>query len=157
MPEAPPARIKPEETKPENGTKSSIQYQYKFDPGEDFSETALFVKGVVRGTIWISGNTPVLYRSLTGEEVDRINAAVKVTPDMSVTTFNTEVTYWNLAHSIEKIGETRIEGAVEEKIKRFRSMAAPILTRLQLGYLEFNLHIEELFKGKEVGELAKKS
>jgi len=158
MPEAPPAKAPVQESKPENGAPSKLmKYEFRFEPGEDFSETALFVKGFVCGTVWISGNTPVVFRSMTGEDVDKINDTVKIKPDMTVAQFNTQITYWNLAFAVEKIGETKMDGSPEEKVKRFQAMAAPILARLQLAYLEFNAHIEELFKGKEVGDLAKKS
>lgn len=132
-------------------------YTLKFEPLEDFSEMALFVKGRVRGKVWVTDRIPVVYRTLIGSEIDAVNAAVKVREGMSITQYNTESSYHNLAHTVEQVGDVKLEGTVEERLQKIRAMAAPVLTRLLAGYLEFNDRVSDLFAGKEASEIAKKS
>lgn len=132
-------------------------YMLKFEPVGEFSETELFMKGVVRAKLWLSDVTVARLKSMTGDEVDKINEAVKVTPTMTTTQYNTEITYHNIAHSLEAINDTPYAGTFEERLKKIRSMASAVLGRLTIAYLEFNDHIDEIFTGKGVAELAKKS
>lgn len=154
-PPAPPQETEEEAREETEGEKSP--YTLRFEPGSEFDETTLFLKGRVRGTLWISEAVPVVMRSLTGREVDAINEAVKIKEGMSVHQFNTEVTYWNLTYALESISGKRPPEAVEERLEWLKDLAAPILSRLQVAYLEFSDHVADLFKGKEGGALAKKS
>lgn len=150
MPETPTAS-------PPQETEKPYEYTLKFEPVGDFNETELFVKGFVKGRLWLSDKMTVVYRSLIGTEVDAINEAVKIVPGMTITHFNTEQTYHNLAHSIEEVGGKKFEGTLEEKLQRIRPMAGPILARLSLAYLEFGHHVDDLFKTNGGLETAKKS
>lgn len=132
-------------------------YSLKFDPAEDFSETTLFVKGCVRGTIWISQTMKIAMRSLLSEEGDKINEEVKVKADTTISAYQSEITYWNLAYAIEAIGGEPFSGTLPEKIKKLRGMATAVLMRMAMAYLEFNGHVDDLFRGKEALDLAKKS
>jgi hypothetical protein len=148
---APPEKPKPEPEKLEN------RYILKFEPVGVFSETELFVKGFLRGKIWVSDQTTVTFRSLTGEETDKIDEVVKIKPGMSQREYNTQTTYYNLAYGVEAIGEEKLSGTAEEKVKRLKSMASAVVARISLAWLEFNGHVDELFVGKGGLELAKKS
>lgn len=144
---------------PETPDKPAEERKYilKFEPVGEFSETELFVKGCVRGKIWISDQTPLLMKSLTGEETDKVDEAVRVKPGMSQREYNTQTTYYNLAYSIEAIGDKKLDGPIEDRVKQIRAMAAPVLGRMSLAILEFGIHVDELFVGKGGLELAKKS
>ncbi len=158
MPEAtpaPPPAAPAEATPPQSPPKKT--YTLKFEPGEDFTEVALYTKGVVRGKIWISPAVVVDMRSLSAKEVDEINSAVKITDGMTTNHYNTEITYQNLAHSIDKIGNEKLDPDIGKRIEKLKSMAAPVVTRLSLAYLEFNSRVDDLFVGKEALETAKKS
>jgi glutamine cyclotransferase len=132
-------------------------YTLKYEPIGEFSETELFVKGVVRAKFWLSDGIVARLKSLTGEDVDKVNDAVKATPQMTVTQYNTEITYHNLAHSLEAINDTIYSGSFEDRLKKVRAMASAVLGRLTVAYLEFNDHVDELFAGKGGSDLAKKS
>jgi hypothetical protein len=132
-------------------------YTLRFEPIGEFNETELFLKGVIRAKVWISEKVCARFKSMTGEDVDKVNEAVKVTPQTTASQYNTEITYHNLAHSIEAVGETAFSGTVDERLKKIRAMASAVLGRLTMAYLEFNDHVDELFVGKGVGDLAKKS
>jgi hypothetical protein len=151
-PEAAAAEVKDQPT-----AKKERVYSFKFEPDPEFTETALFLKGSIRGKIWISDMTSVVMRSLLCDEVDKINDAVRIKEGMSINAYQTEITYWNLAFSTVRLGDAFFEGTTEEKIKKLRQMASPILMRLSMAYLEFSDHVDDLFKGKEALAIAKKS
>jgi hypothetical protein len=167
MPEAPPVAQKPTPppvapaapaaAEPQKEAKQARAYSLKFEPDKDFNETTLFLKGSVTGKVWISAAVPVSLRSLTGEEVDKINEAVTVKDGMSLQAYQTDLTYWNLAFSVTAIGSEPFSGTTEEKLAKLRKMATAVLTRMALAYLEFNSRVSELFDGKEATEVAKKS
>lgn len=133
------------------------KYTLKFEPVGEFTETELFTRGTVRGKVWITDTLAARFRSLTGEDVDRVNEAVKVTPQTTAAQYNTEITYHNLANSLEGVGDTTISGPVEDRLKKIRAMSSAVLQRLTVAYLEFNDHVDEIFVGKGVADLAKKS
>lgn len=135
----------------------SYEYRLKFEPVGEFTEAELFVHGSVKGKAWLSEQSNVIFRSLIGTEVDEINTVVKATPDMTVNHFHTELTYRNLAHSMVEFGGKSFDGSIEEKLKKIRAMAGPILARLSIAYLEFGHHVDELFVGKVGLDTAKKS
>lgn len=143
-------------TKPDIKAPPPKTYTLKFEPIGEFNETELFTRGVLRAKFWLSEGIVARFKSLTGEDVDRINDAVKTTAQMTVTQYNTEITYHNLAHSLEAINDTIYSGTFEERLKKVRAMASAVLGRLTVAYLEFNDHVDELFAGKGDG-LAKKS
>lgn len=147
----------PPETPQAESEKQQRKYILKFEPVGAFSETELFIKGFVRGKVWVSDQIPVVMRSLTGEETDKVDEAVKVKPGMSQREYNTLTTYYNLAYAIESVGDKKLDGAIEDRVKYFKAMAAPILGRMALAVLEFGGHVDELFVGKGGAELAKKS
>ena len=155
MADSPPATA--EQTPASPAALKAPEYMLKWEPIGEFSEEALFTKGTVRAKVWISDKTAVHYRSLGGEEVYKINEGIKVAEGMSVSHFRTEQTYWNLAFSVETIGDKAFEGTFAEKLARVRVMAAPILSRLSFGYLEFSGHVDDLFVGKKGDDVAKKS
>lgn len=132
-------------------------YTLPWDPVGKFDEETLFVQGRIQAKFWLSSTITVVFRSLLGEEIDKINEAVKVGKEMSIGHFNTEITYQNYAYSLVRIRDEDFSGTLEEKLAKIRALPAPILIRLQLAYLEFNDHIDDLFVGKEVLDLAKKS
>lgn len=132
-------------------------YSMKFEPDVDFNETTLFIKGAVRGIVWISAATQIGMKSLLAEESDKINDEVKVKDGMTISTYQAEITYWNLAYAIESIGSKPFEGSVQDKIKKLRGMATAVLVRMSMAYLEFCGHVDDLFRGKEALDLAKKS
>jgi len=132
-------------------------YALKFEPDQDFNETTLFVKGTVRGTVWISAAIQLGLRSLLAEESDKINDEVKIKDGMTISTYQAEITYWNLAYAIESIGGKPFEGSVQDKIKQLRGKATAVLVRMSMAYLEFCNHVDDLFRGKEALDLAKKS
>jgi hypothetical protein len=159
MPEAPPAatEAKPA-TQPEAApAKKERVYTFKFEPDPEFTETALFLNGSIRGRIWVSDVTHLVMRSLLSEDVDRINSEVRIKEGMSINAYQTEITYWNLALSIVRLGDKGFDGTTEEKVAKLRKMASPILMRLSMAYLEFCDHVDDLFKGKEALAVAKKS
>lgn len=145
-PEAPPAASKP-------------TYTLKFEPVGDFTDMEIYLKGCVRGKFWLSENVIAQMKSLTGEEIDTINAAVKPETTWTVTRYNTEVTNLNLALSLEKVSDRIFGGTLEEKVAAIRKMGAPILSRMQLAFVELNERVNELFaiKGKEAENQVKKS
>lgn len=147
----------PEQDQAPDPAPSNSRYILKFEPSAEFNETELFVKGTVRGKVWISEQTALSMKSLTGEETDKIDDLVKIKPGMSQREYNTLTTYYNLAFAVERIGDKPVDGPVEERVKHFRGMAAPILSRMALAYLEFNGHVDDLFVGKGAQDLAKKS
>lgn len=153
MPDAAQADPKP----PAPAAVQPYPYKLVFEPVGDFSEAELFIKGFVSGKIWLSDKNFVIMRSLIGTEVDEINEKVKVTADMTVSHFNTEITYNNLARSIKELAGKPFDGTVDEKLSKIRGIAGPILARLSMAYLEFGHHVDELFVGKEGGDTAKKS
>ncbi len=157
MPDAPQVAAPPQSPAQPPPPPPPKVYTLGFEPIGEFSETELFLKGVIRAKLWISEKVPAHFRSLTGEDVDKVNEAVKVTPQMTASQYNTEITYHNLAHSIEAIGGAPFTGTVDERLKKIRAMASAVLGRLTMAYLEFNDHVDELFVGKGVGDLAKKS
>ncbi len=132
-------------------------YTLKFEPIGAFTADELFVKGFLKGKFWISDTIVARFRSMTGEDVDKINEAVKVSASTTVAHYNTEITYRNLAHSLEAINDTVFSGDVEDRVKKVRSMPSALLGRLSLAYLEFNDRIDSLFIGKEAEGVAKKS
>jgi hypothetical protein len=154
MPDAPQVAAPPQSPAQAPPPKT---YTLRFEAAGEFNETELFLKGVIRAKIWISEKVCVRFKSMTGEDVDKVNEAVKVTPQMTASQYNTEITYHNLAHSIEAVGETQFSGTIDERLKKIRAMASAVLGRLTMAYLEFNDHVDELFVGKGVGDLAKKS
>lgn len=133
------------------------KYILKFEPIEPFTEAELFAKGFVRGKTWISDQKTAVLRSLTGEETDKIDEACRIKPGMSQREYNTLTTYYNLAYAVEMMDDQKLNGTVEDKVKHLKALAAPILTRLSLAWLEFNARVDELFVGKGGVELAKKS
>ena len=148
----------PPETKPvEPKAPEPVRYILKFEPVGTFTETELFTKGFLRGKVWVSDQTPVTFRSLTGEETDKIDEAVKIKPGMSQREYNTQTTYYNLAYGVEAVGEEKLSGTDEDKVKKLKSMASAIVARMSLAWLEFNGRVDELFVGKGGLELAKKS
>lgn len=157
MADAPAPTQAPPSEKSKAATPPPYPYLLKWEPIGEFTEEALFIKGVVRAKVWITEKVIIHYRSLSGEEVDKVNEGIKVTEGMSVAHFKTEQSYWNLAHSIESIADKPFEGKVEEKLAMIRKMAAPILHRILLGYMEFGNHVDDLFVGKGGQEVAKKS
>jgi len=134
-----------------------MQYILKFEPTEPFTETELFARGCVRGKVWITDKVPVTMRSLVGEETDKIDEAVRIKPGMSQREYNTLTTYYNLAYGIESVGDQKLSGSIEDRVKYLKGLASPILGRLSLAWIEFNTHVDELFVGKGGLELAKKS
>lgn len=158
MPEAPSQESPPKEpAAPQAAPPPEKRYTLKFEPIGEFDEITLYTKGVVRGKVWISPTAVLTMRSLSAKEVDTINAAVKINDGMTLAHYNTEITYHNLAHSIEKIGDVDFKGEIAERIEKLRQMAAPVVTRFSLAYLEFNSRVDDLFIGKEGLETAKKS
>lgn len=133
------------------------RYTLKFEPVGTFDETELFVKGTVRGKVWLTDSSWAQFKSLTGEEVDQVNSAVKVTPQTTAAQYNTDVTYHNLARALEELAGAKVTGSIEERIARLRGMSSAVLGRLTMAYLEFNEHVDGIFAGKGVADLAKKS
>jgi hypothetical protein len=133
------------------------KYTLKFEPVGEFTETELFIRNRVSGKVWITERMAVTLRSLTGREVDAIHEAIKVTPDMTSMHYQTEVTYRNLAHSLQNIGAEPFTGTIEEKLNKIRDLSATILLKTSLAYAEFSDHVADLLAGKEAGEIAKKS
>jgi len=157
MPETTQAVSAPPTQAPPPAPPQKRPYTLRFEPVGEFNETELFTKGTLRAKLWISDKIVASFKSLTGEEVDRINEAVKVTPQTTTAQYNTEITYHNLAHSIESVNGSVMPSDFAERLKKFRSMASAVIGRLSLAYLEFNDRIDELFVGKGVAELTKKS
>ena len=153
--EAPPA---PEaKTPPASPDQPKRDYVLRWEPEKDFNESTLFTKGRVAAKVWISDQTFIALQSLSGEEVDKVNETVKVGNGMSFSHYNTEVTYHNLAFSAINVNGEPVKGSHEERVAFFKKMAAPILARFALAYLEFNAHVDDLFAGKGVLDAAKKS
>lgn len=153
-PAAPPA---PEAEKPAEPEKPKRNYVLNWEPTKDFDEASLFTKGRVSAKVWISDKTFIGLQSLSGEEVDKVNEKVKVGNGMSFTHYNTEITYENLAYAGISINGEPVKGDHEARVAYFKKMAAPILARFALAYLEFNAHVDDLFAGKGVLDTAKKS
>lgn len=148
------------ESAPPAGSLSASQekkYTLRWESVDPFTEEELFINGCVRGKIWVSESTSVIMKSLTGEEVDEVNKSVRLDHQMPLAQYNTEITYHNIARSLEQIGDRKLAGSIEDRVASIRKMAAPFLVRLQLALLEFNDHVDDLFTGKEKPELAKKS
>lgn len=133
------------------------QYKLPWEAVGPFTVEEIFIKGTVRGKIMVADGMPVVYRSLIGEEVDKVNEGIKITSEMTLQQFKTEQTYWNLAFSVESVGKVTLSGTFEEKLAAIRKMNASAISRIGLGYLEFCGRIEDLFEVKGGGELAKKS
>jgi hypothetical protein len=133
------------------------EYTLKFEPVGEFTEAELFIRYRVVGKIWISDQTAITLRSMTGREVDSVHETVKVTQEMTSMHYQTEVTYRNLAHSLVKIGSSDFSGTPEEKLNKVRDMSAMVLLKLSIAYAEFSDHVGELFGRKEVVDTAKKS
>ncbi len=152
-PTAPPAPP-PAETKAPNPPN---EYSLKWEPVGKFSLEELFLNSFVRAKVWVADAVPVIFRSLIGEEIDKVHEGVKVVPNMTRSHFQTEQTYWNLAFALEQIGDKQPQGTFEERLAAIRKMSAPLLMRLAIGYLEFSGHVEDLFEGKGGMEAAKKS
>jgi hypothetical protein len=148
----PAAPQEADKTKPD-----PLKYTMKFDHVGEFTEAELFIRNRVAGKIWLTERMSVTLRSLIGREVDAIHEAIKVGPDMTSMHYQTEVTYRNLAYSLQKIGDEPFVGTLEEKLVKIRDMSATILLKLSLAYAEFSDHVADLFVGKEAGALAKKS
>ena len=152
-----PAVAAPAPPVPQKPQKKKIEYEFRFEPVGDFTAADLFIKGEIAAKMWITPKISAVYKSLTGEEVDKINEAVKVKDGMSVTQFNTEITYYNLAYSVIEIDGKPVTGGLQDKLGRYRKMSANILTLFQVAYLEFNAHVNELLEGEEALGIAKKS
>lgn len=154
-PAAPPA---PEAKKPPaEPEKPKREYILRWEPEKEFDESSLFTKGRVSAKVWISDKTFIGLQSLSGEEVDKVNEKVKIGNGMSFSHYNTEITYENLAYSGISINGEAVKGDHETRVAYFKKMAAPILARFALAYLEFNGHVDDLFVGKGVLDTAKKS
>jgi hypothetical protein len=151
-PPAPDAKTPP--AKPEEPKR---EYVLRWEPDKEFDESALFTKGRVAAKVWISDKTFIALQSLSGEEVDKVNEKVKIGQGMSFSHYNTEITYENLAYAAISINGEPVKGSHEERVAYFKKMAAPILARFAMAYLEFNLHVDDLFAGKGVLDTAKKS
>lgn len=133
------------------------EYLLDFEAVGDFSEGALFTGGELRGKVFISKNVTAIFKTLTGDEVDRINEAIKVDKDTTAAQYNTDVTNLNLCYSLISVGDTHLKPGSEESLEYLKTLPAAVLGRLSLAYVEFNSRVDELFGGEEVLEKAKKS
>lgn len=133
------------------------KYTLKFEPVGEWSEETLFINGRLRGKVNLGQRLSVIMKSLSGNEVDQVYKAVPVVQGMSRDQYNTEVTYYDLAYSLDSIGDKKMPEKLEDRLTMLRGLAAPILSRLTLAYLEFNARVDELFRGQEALGTAKKS
>lgn len=162
-PDAPAAPPAAEAQKPPPPPKPKRNYTYRFEPIGDFDEDEMYIRGRVRGRIWISPKLFVEMRSVLGKETDEVYDLVRIEKGMSQDKYNTEITYHSIAQALEKIGDKPFQGTLSEKVTKLREMAGPLNSRMQLAYIEFSDHVQDIFivepptDGKPEEGLGKKS